>query len=57
MAIHQEPAYAESATAPLPHTEAATADTLMLPLHPGLTEEEQDFVVERLTAYAMPLAA
>jgi dTDP-4-amino-4,6-dideoxygalactose transaminase len=57
MAIHQERAYAGGATQPLPHTEAATADTLMLPLHPGLTEAEQDHVVDRVAAHALSLAA
>jgi perosamine synthetase len=57
MAIHQEGAYAGGPTQPLPHTEAATADTLMLPLHPGLTEAEQDYVVDRVAAHALALAA
>jgi perosamine synthetase len=58
MAIHQEGAYAGTATQPLPHTEAATADTLMLPLFPGLTDEQQDYVVDHLVAsLALPLAA
>ena len=39
MAIHEERAYAGTATQPLSHTEAAAADTLMLPLFPGLTED------------------
>ena len=57
MAIHEERAYAGAATQPLPHTEAATADTLMLPLFPDLTEDQQDYVVDRLAAQALPLAA
>lgn len=57
MAIHQERAYAGACSQHLPHTEAASTDTLMLPLHPGLTEEEQDYVVDRLAAHALPLAA
>lgn len=57
MAIHEERAYAGTATQPLPHTEAATADTLMLPLFPGLRNEEQDYVVDRLAAHALLLAA
>ena len=57
MAIHQERAYEGGATQPLPHTEEATANTLMLPLHPGLTEAEQDYVVDRVAAQALPLAA
>jgi perosamine synthetase len=57
MAIHQERAYEGETSQPLPHTEAATADTVMLPLHPALTEAEQDYVVERVAAHALPLAA
>jgi len=50
MAIHQEQSYA--AQRPLPHTDAAAADVLMLPLYPSLTDDEQDFVLERLVAHA-----
>jgi perosamine synthetase len=47
MAIHLEASYAGTA-ADLPHTEAAARDHVLLPLFPGLTEEQQDFVVDRL---------
>jgi perosamine synthetase len=61
MAIHEEAAYAErsnvSRRAQLRHTEAATRETLMLPLFPDLTEEQQDYVVDRLAAHAVSLAA
>jgi len=57
MSIHQEAAYAGSLRWPLPHTEAATAETMMLPLFPGLTEEQQDYVVDRLTVHTVALAA
>ena len=39
------------------HTEAAARETLMLPLFPDLTEEQQDYVIERLGAYAFSQAA
>jgi perosamine synthetase len=60
MAIHEEASY--SAQAPqgapeLPHTEAATRETLMLPLFPDLSEEQQDYVLERLEACMLALAA
>jgi dTDP-4-amino-4,6-dideoxygalactose transaminase len=29
----------------------------MLPLFPGLTDEQQDYVIERLAAHAVALAA
>jgi perosamine synthetase len=56
MAIHEEGAYADPA-AHLPHTEAAARDLIMLPLFPGLTEEQQDYVLERLAVHTVALAA
>jgi dTDP-4-amino-4,6-dideoxygalactose transaminase len=56
MAIHQEPAFA-SESVELPHTEAAAADVLMLPLFAGLTDEQQDYVLERLSAHVFAQAA
>lgn len=56
MAIHLEAAYAEP-PALLPHTEAATRDSLMLPLFPGLSDEAQDYVVDRLAGHLSALAA
>lgn len=50
MAIHLEPAYARQGLA-LPHTEAAAEQMLMLPLFPDLSFEQQDHVIERLTAH------
>ena len=35
MAIHQEDSYAADGPYSLPHTDAAAADVLMLPLYPG----------------------
>lgn len=52
MAIHLEQSYNESA-AELPHTEAAAEDVVLLPLFPGLSEEAQDYVVERLDEVAV----
>lgn len=57
MAIHAEPAYADTPHAPLPHTEAVAAGTMMLPLFPDMSEAQQDWVVERLAAHAGVLAA
>jgi perosamine synthetase len=50
MAIHLEASYANCA-GPLPHTEAAAREFVLLPLFPGLTDEQQDFVVERVGAH------
>ena len=56
MAIHEEQAYASSGVG-LPETEAATRDSLMLPLYAGLTDEEQDHVIGCLAAQLAPVAA
>jgi perosamine synthetase len=51
MAIHLEPLYQDRPLVqPLPETERAAADTLLLPLYAGLTEPEQDHVVAALAA-------
>jgi len=60
MASHEEGAYSGEASRfgpPLPHTEAAARDTMMLPLFPDLTEEQQDYVIDRLAAHAYAQAA
>ena len=57
MAIHQEGAYADAAVPLLPGTEAATRDGLMLPLFPGLTDGQQEYVVDRLGAHLAARAA
>jgi perosamine synthetase len=56
MAIHEEEPYAGT-VAELPHTEAATRESLMLPLFPGLSDEQQDYVIDRLASHATALAA
>lgn len=48
MAIHLEPAYREAGTR-LPETEAATRDTMLLPLYVGMTDADQDQVVDALS--------
>lgn len=49
MASHLEPLYAkEYAKTRLPETEAATRETLILPLFPQMTSEEQDYVIARI---------
>jgi dTDP-4-amino-4,6-dideoxygalactose transaminase len=50
MAIHLEQSYQNSA-GPLPHTEAAAREFVLLPLFPGLADEQQDFVVDRLAVH------
>ena len=50
MAIHLERSY-EGMAGPLPHTEAAEREFVLLPLFPGLSEEQQDFVAARLAAH------
>jgi perosamine synthetase len=56
MAIHEEGAYAD-VEADLPHTEAASRSSLMLPLFAGLTDEQQDHVIGCLAAHLAGVAA
>ena len=56
MAIHQEASYAREGGYDLPHTDAAAADVLMIPLYAGLTDDEQDYVVERLAVHSNAMA-
>ncbi len=44
MAAHLEPAYADVTPGPLPVTERLTRDSLILPLHHALTDEDQDHI-------------
>jgi dTDP-4-amino-4,6-dideoxygalactose transaminase len=49
MAIHLEPYYRTIAAGiRLPVTERCSSETLLLPLFPGLTDDQQEFVVEAL---------
>lgn len=50
MAIHEEPYYKHTrgVNISLPVTEAATRQTLLLPIYTTMTAEEQDYVVEAL---------
>lgn len=48
MAIHRAPAYAGRHPR-LRHTEAAARERLLLPLYPDLADEQQDYVLERLS--------
>lgn len=52
MAAHLEPAYADVTPPPLPTTERLTRDSLILPLHHALTEENQDHIVAVLRGLA-----
>jgi perosamine synthetase len=56
MAIHQEAAYGQ-ATESLEHTEAAAREVIMLPLFAGLSDEQQDYVIDRLATHAAARAA
>jgi dTDP-4-amino-4,6-dideoxygalactose transaminase len=56
MAIHEEPAYA-GVVADLRYTEAATRDSLMLPLYAGLSDEEQDYIIDRVATHVAAVAA
>jgi perosamine synthetase len=56
MAIHEEGAYAD-VPADLPHTEAASRASLMLPLFAGMTDEQQDHVIGCLARHLAAVAA
>jgi perosamine synthetase len=61
MASHEEASYSDDTQtrpdAALPHTEAATRETLMLPLFPDLSDQQQDRVIDRIAASMLALAA
>ena len=57
MAIHLEHSYGGESRADLPHTEAAAEDVVLLPLFPGLSEEAQDYVIDRLADHAIAAVA
>ncbi len=52
MAIHLEDSYAGTGV-DLPQTEAAAREVVLLPLFPGLGDEAQDYVVDRLVQHAL----
>jgi perosamine synthetase len=54
MAAHLEPAYAGLASAPLPVTERITRDSLILPLHHALTDDDQQYIADILRDLARP---
>jgi len=56
MAIHREAAYADAGVR-LPSTDAASRSSLMLPLFAGLTDAQQDHVVDRLAAHLSAVPA
>lgn len=56
MAIHHEAPYA-LAPGTLPHTDAAASEVIMLPLFPDMTDAQQDWVIERVAAHTVALAA
>jgi dTDP-4-amino-4,6-dideoxygalactose transaminase len=47
--IHHQPMYRPLVRQPLPQTDAVEASSLLLPLFPTMTEDEQDQVVERIS--------
>jgi perosamine synthetase len=55
-AIHAERAYSDRGFL-LPHTDACARDALLLPLFADLSDEQQDYVIERLAAHVSAAAA
>jgi perosamine synthetase len=56
MTIHEEGAYGDVEVS-LPRTEAASRESLMLPLFAGLTDEQQDHVIDSLATHLAAVAA
>jgi perosamine synthetase len=56
MTIHEEGAYGDVEVS-LPLTEAASRESLMLPLFAGLTDEQQDHVIDSLATHLAAVAA
>ncbi len=56
MAIHHEDAYAPVITR-LNETDAAAREVLMLPLFAGMTDEQHDYVLDRLAEHVVARAA
>jgi dTDP-4-amino-4,6-dideoxygalactose transaminase len=52
MAAHLEPAYADVTPGPLPVTERLTHESLILPLHHALTDDDQQYIVDILRELA-----
>jgi perosamine synthetase len=48
MNAHQEPAYADLPCSPLPHSEAARDEVILLPLFDALSDEDQDRIIHAL---------
>jgi dTDP-4-amino-4,6-dideoxygalactose transaminase len=48
MNSHQEPAYAAEPVGPLPHSEAARDEVVLLPLYDAMTRDDQGYVIESL---------
>jgi perosamine synthetase len=52
MNAHQETAYAEVPSGPLPHSEAARDHVILLPLYDSMSEEDQAWVIDSLLELA-----
>jgi perosamine synthetase len=57
MSIHEEDAYAGSPISALPNTEDVSRNTMMLPLFAGMSELEQEHVIERLATHVSAAVA
>ena len=53
MAIHREPCYGAYSGMHLPNTDKLTENTLLLPLYPRLSDEEQTFIINSLKEILM----
>jgi dTDP-3-amino-2,3,6-trideoxy-4-keto-D-glucose/dTDP-3-amino-3,4,6-trideoxy-alpha-D-glucose/dTDP-2,6-dideoxy-D-kanosamine transaminase len=51
--VHRQPAFSQP-DLHLPHTEAACAEVLSLPVHPGLTPEDLERIVQAVQSWQVP---
>ena len=54
MNTHQEPAYGDVGPVALPYSEAARDQVVLLPLYDGLTQDDQDYVIDCLRELSSP---
>jgi dTDP-4-amino-4,6-dideoxygalactose transaminase len=52
VALHRQPAFADSTPASLPESERVTDEVISLPLHPTLTEAEVEEVIDAINDFA-----
>ena len=49
--VHKQPLFRDYNDIALPNAEEASARVVSIPVHPGLTEDERDLVVQTVNGY------